>query len=157
MSADSLQYGKRSSGGEKVYSFPVGASEVLKKKGGAFGKMDGSGRIEVAGAADTGIVGWIVLNEDLTASSTEGGTVLPVDLDLDGIYEIPINSGTYATTMRGEVCDLSVSSNVQGANLTASAVDVIEIVDKGFERSSGTVVSVLVKLFRNNLTRTGVV
>jgi hypothetical protein len=158
MSANNLQMGIRAGGNSEMnFSYPVGASEIFKKLGASFVTVDGSGRIEVAGAADTAIIGSAVFNEDFTSSSTEGGTNLPVNIDLNAVFEIPINAGTYAATMRGETCDLSDSSNVIGANLTASSVDIIEIVDAGYTNAAGTVTTVLVKLFIPKLTRTGVV
>ena len=158
MAAQNLQYGIRTPGYEQNFSYPVGASEVFKKKGGGYVTEDSSGRVETSQIATaTTILGYALLNEDFTASSTEGGSVVTVNVDLDCIYELPINSGTYAATMRGKTCDFSISSNMQGAALGASSVDTLEIVDKGYTNAAGTVVSVLVKLFQKNLTRTGVV
>lgn len=158
MGADPLQTGIRAGGNSEMnFSFPVGASEIFKKKGAQFVTDDGSGRVEIAGAASTNIIGWAMLSEDFTASSTEGGTDMAVNLDLNAIFEIPVDAGTYNANTRGETCDLSLTSNVLGANLAASSVDIIEIVDKGFTNAAGTVTTVLVKLFIPNLTRTGVV
>ena len=156
MSVDPLQMGKRSGGrADLTYSFPVGASEVFKKKGGGFVIEDASGRVEIATAAATNIIGAALLFEDLTASATEGGTTVQVDLDLSGIYELPV-SGTYLATMRGKTCDIIITSNVQYANVAATAIDILEIVDAGFTNAAGTITTVLVKLFQKNLTRTGV-
>lgn len=158
MAQQKTEYGFR--GGNKYnVPYPIGASEVFKKAGGGFLIDDTSGRLEIALAASTRIVGHVDnFTEDFTASSTEGATVLPVNVMLEAIYELPINAGTYATTMRGETTDLSISSSIQGVNLAASAVDVIEIVDAGYtDPSDNSVDSVLVKLFIGNLTRTGVV
>lgn len=157
MAQNNLEYGIRSGlRRDLVFAYPIGASEVFKKKGGAFVKDDSSGRMEIA-TTQTTIIGHALFNEDFTASSTEGGTKLPINVDTGAIYEVPINTGTWADTMRGKTCDLSVSSSIQGVDLTASAVDIVELVDKGYTNAAGTVVSVLVKLFAKNLTRTGVV
>ena len=158
MSTQSTEYGKRRGDDTFVVSYPIGASEVFKKKGGGFLADDGSGRLEIAIATSTNIIGHTSrFNEDFTASSTEGGTPMPVDTDLQGHYELPINSGTYAATMRGKTCDLSISSSIQGLNLAASAIDIVEIVEIGTTNPAGTVVSAVVKLFEKNLTRAGVV
>ena len=157
MAQQSTEYGKRQGDGHSVFPFPIGASEVFKKKGGSFVKDDGSGRMEIAVAASTNVGGWALFNEDFTASSTEGGTTLPVDLSLDSTYEIPINSGTWADTMRGKTCDLSISSSIQGANLAASSTDVITLVDKGTTNAAGTVVSVLCRINPNTQSLSGVV
>lgn len=157
MAQQSIEYGKRQGDGHSTFPFPIGASEVFKKKGGSLVKDDGSGRMEIAGAAHANIVGWALFNEDFTASSTEGGTTLPVDMSLDSTYEIPINTGTWADTMRGKTCDISVSSSIQGANLSASAVDQIILVDKGTTNPAGTVVSVLCRINPNAQSLSGVV
>ena len=139
-------------------AYPIGASEVFKKKGGAFLADDSSGRLEIATAAVTNIIGHLAdFAEDFTASSTEGATVLKVNTDLDAHYELPINTGTWAATMRGKTCDLSVSSSIQGLNLSASSIDIVELIEAGTTNPAGTVVSAICKLFRKNLTRTGVV
>src|SRR3990167_8655931 len=143
MAQQSTEYGKRQGHNHNIVSFPVGASEVFKKKGGAFVHLDDSGRVEIATATDTDIIGHALFNEDLTASSTEGGTTVMVDMSWDSVFELPINTGTWADTMRGEVCDLSISSSIQGVNLSASAIDVIQLIDKGTTNAAGTVVSVL--------------
>ena len=156
MGANNLEYGRRAGRDEYVFSYPIGASEVFKKKGGAFLKDDSSGRLEIV-SSQTNIIGHALFNEDFTASSTEGGTPMMVNIDPDGVFELPINTGTWAATMRGKVCDLTVASSIQGVDLTASTVDQVELIDKGFTNAAGTVVSVLVKLWQSTLTRTGVV
>lgn len=153
----STEYGRRQGHGACIWSFPIGASEVFKKKGGAFLKDDSSGRMEIAVAGSLNILGHGLFSEDFTASSTEGGTTLPVDLSWDSAWEIPINSGTWADTMRAKTCDLSVVSSIQGANLAASATDVVTLVDKGTTNPAGTVVSVLVMRNPQTQSLTGVV
>ena len=140
-----------------VHEFPVGASEVFKRNGGGWVKEDSSGRIEMAGATSTNIIGHIEWRSDLTASSTEGADKVAVNLDVAGIVASMPISGTYAATMRGKTCDIIVTSSVQYANVAASSIDVLEIIGEHEKNSSGTVDSVLVKLFTANLTRTGVV
>lgn len=146
MAAQSTEYGKRQGHNHTVFSFPVGASEVFKKKGGSFVTIDGSGRVEIAIAGDVDIIGHALFNEDFTASSTEGSTTVPVDMSFDSVYEVPIITGTWADTMRGELCDLVVSSNIQGVDLTASGEDCIQLIDKGYTNAAGTVVSVLCRI-----------
>ena len=158
MAQQSIEYGQRSGGRQDlIYAFPVGASEVFKKKGGGFVSDDGSGRVEIAGASATNIIGHAMINADFTASSTEGGDVVPVNMDLNAVYELPIDSGTWADTMRGETCDLAVTSDIQGVDLTASSTDVVRLIDKGTTNAAGTVVSVLVQLNVEALTQTAAV
>ena len=157
MAQQSTEYGKRSGPNHSVFEWPVGASEVFKKKGGGFVTIDASGRAEIAVAGDLDIIGYALLNEDRTASATEGGDTVRVDMSNDSTYEIPINTGTWADTMRGKLCDLSVVSGIQGVDLTASGEDVLQLVDKGTTNAAGTVVSVLVRLHPRTLTPAGVV
>ena len=157
MSQQNTEYGKRSGTNQLVFGWPVGASEVFKKKGGGFVTIDTSGRAEIAVAGDVDIIGYALVNEDLTASATEGATTVRVDMSYDSVYEIPINTGTWADTMRGKLCDLSVVSDIQGAALGASTEDVIQLIDKGTTNKAGTVVSVLVRLHPRTVIPGGVV
>lgn len=158
MAQQSTEYGRRAGNGWCQFYWPVAASEVFKKKGGSLLVGDANGRVAIATAAATLIVGHARVSEDFTASATAGATPMQVDQDLDNVYEMPINGATvWADTMRGKTCDISIVSSVQGVNLGASAIDIVELVDKGTTNPAGTVVSVLYKIYRNNLTRTGVV
>ena len=158
MAQDNLQYGRRDGGPRnKIFTFPVGASEVFKKKGGGFVTIDANGRVEIAIAGDVDVIGYALLNEDRTASATEGGDTVRVDLSTESVYEVPINTGTWADTMRGKLCDLSVVSGIQGVDLTASGEDVVQLIDKGTTNTAGTVVSVLCRLHARTLVPAGVV
>lgn len=157
MAQQSTEYGRRQGHDHCVFAWPVGASEVFKKKGGAFVTIDTSGRAEIAVAGDVDIIGYALFNEDFTASSTEGATVVPVDLSFDSVYEIPINAGTWADTMRGKLCDLVVTSSIQGVDLGNSGEDCIQLIDKGTTNAAGTVVSVLCRLHPRTLVPAGVV
>lgn len=157
MGQQSIEYGRRQGHDHNVFPWPVAASEVFKKKGGAFVTIDANGRIQIAVAGDVDIIGHALFNEDFTASATAGATVIPVDLSFDSVYEVPINTGTWVDTMRGKLCDLSVVSSIQGVDLTASGEDVVQLIDKGTTNSAGTVVSVLVKLHPRTLIPAGVV
>ena len=99
MAEQSTEYGKRSGTDKLVFPWPVAASVVFKKKGGAFVTIDANGRIQIAVAGDVDIIGHALFNEDLTASATEGATKVEVDLSYDSVYEVPINAGTWADTM----------------------------------------------------------
>lgn len=157
MGEQSIEYGKRQGPNHSIFEWPVGASEVFKKKGGSFVTIDANGRIEIAVAGDVDVIGYALFNEDFTASSTEGGTTLLVDMSPDSTYEIPINTGTWADTMRGKLCDLSVVAGIQGVDLAASGEDVIQLVNKGTTNAAGTVLSVLCRLHPRTLVPAGVV
>lgn len=158
MAQQSTEYGRRKGHDYNRFTFPVGASEVFKKAGAAFLRTDGSGRVEIAVAGDTEIIGAALMNEDLTASATEGGTKVEVDMSYESVYEVPIAAGTtaWADTMRGKDCDLRVDSNIQGVDLGASGEDVVQLIDKGTTNAAGTVVSVLVKLNPRTIVHRGV-
>lgn len=153
----STEYGRRQGHHHTTFPWPVAASEVFKKKGGAFVTIDTNGRIQIAVAGDVDIIGHAIFNEDFTASSTAGGTTVPVDLSFDSVYEVPINAGTWADTMRGKLVDLVVTSGIQGVDLAASGEDVIQLIDKGTTNSAGTVVSVLCRIHPRLAVPAGVV
>ena len=106
----------------------IGASEDFNHLGGNFVKNDGSGNFEIAGDTHGEILGWADLSEQ-DASATEGATLATVDVSVNSVYRIPINAGTYTYALRGKACDLSVSSNMQGAQLNASDEDTVIVVD----------------------------
>lgn len=119
---------------------PMGASEVIAVKSGRFVKDDASSRMEMAGDGSTLLAGWVELPEGAsynasgiyTCSSTEGADIAlfyPISALLGVVFRIPINSGTFAATMRNNTCDISVSSNIQGAQLDASSEDTLIVVD----------------------------
>jgi len=66
---------------------------------------------------------------DVTASATTGATKMMCNINTNTIYRIPINSGTYANTLRGVYCDLSVASDIQGAALGTTAAGHVLIVN----------------------------
>lgn len=122
-------------GGLSVISFPIGASEVFKDISGHFVVPDGSGRVEIAGATDTDILGW-ALQGERTASSTEGNDKCDVNTAYDAVYEMPaiLNAGTAPTEAQliaavGETCDIKmVSTNYQYANINTGSIDILLIV-----------------------------
>lgn len=123
---EQLVYGWIRGGSVKI-PVPIGASEVIKDRSGKFVKNDASGRAEIAGDGDAALFGHLVC-EELTTDSTEGSTVRDMIVDPSAVFRIPVNSGTYAATMLGETCDLSVTSDIQGAQLDASSEDTVRIV-----------------------------
>jgi len=123
------QYGPRLMTGP----VPVGASEVFSNQGGHFVWFDTSRRIEIAGSGtnpDSGayIFGWAECGGGITASSTEGATKLVVDVSPYSVYCIPADAAVLAT-MRGKVCDLVVTSNVQYADVGEANEDYLVICD----------------------------
>jgi len=136
---DQIKYGIiKGEDSAPALTIPVGASEVIPA-GGAFCKNDGSGRAETAVDGSTLLMGYYFPGDPgldsgqkyQTASSTEGLTkapFIPASAMLGVVVRLPINSGTYAATMIGKTCDISVSSNKQGVQLDASSEDTLIIV-----------------------------
>ena len=125
-----LRYG-RIAGGELGFVLEMGASEVIKAQSGRFVSPDTAStpnRGEIAVAGDTELLGWIELAEQ-TCSSTEGGTSGWCINDLTAVFRVPVNTGTFTRIMKGKVCDLAVTSDIQGVDLTASGEDVVWIMD----------------------------
>jgi hypothetical protein len=118
-----LKYG-RIDGGEGI-SVPVvmAAAQVLGNKSGHFVYM-AAGAATLCVNAVAYIFGWV----EGHAHTPTVGDILNCDISLDAIYRIPINSGTYVVGMVGDLCDLSVSTSVQGAQLDASTENLLIIV-----------------------------
>lgn len=149
MATQSIEYGKRQGHNHKIFVVPIAASEVFKKAGGAFVAIDANGRVTIAVAGTTNVMGHALLNEDFTASATAGADVVPVDFSYDSIYELPIDTGTWNDNMRGTRHGLKVTSNVQGVDLTDTTNVQLIIHDKGTTNAAGTVVSVLASINPN--------
>ena len=121
-----LKYGRinEKSAGAEIVPVAMAASQVVSAKSGRFVFM-------VAGAATLNVDGsasiYGVLNTHAHSPTT--GEVIGCDTDLNGIWRIPVNSGTFAIGMIGDYCDISSSSDIQGAQLDASAENTLIIVD----------------------------
>lgn len=96
------------------------ASQVVKNKGGKFVYMnDGAATLCLDAVAY--IFGWA--NERERTPTV--GDLCSVNVGLDVIYRIPVNSGTFVVGMIGDLCDLSISSSIQGAQLDASTENLL--------------------------------
>lgn len=147
-------------GGEINISYPVAASTIFKHKSGCFVVLDSNNRVAVAGPTDTNILGWAYTGQ-VTSSSTAGQDKVVVNINREAIYEIPSDAAVTEATLLatvGETTDIIVTSDIQYANLDASAVDVFEVVDYRYYGSAAGQQSVFVRLYLKNLTtRAGVV
>jgi len=145
-----LSYATQSGASQIVGPAPVGASEVFKAKGGKYVVQDGSGNVDIAGAADIPY-GWACGVGDLTAGATDGLTKLPaIDVNPLVVREMPADAAVTASLI-GKTCDIVVNSNIQQADIGSSATDVLVIVDV-----DPTNQRVLVHLNPNKLYTTGV-
>lgn len=122
-----LKYGQIR-GGDQGYEHILAADQTIVAASGKFVKRTGNGTdtVTLAGDADGELLGHLEVEAIATTLGTEKRKVV---CDLTGVFRIPINSGTYNHLMKGKTCDLSISSNVQGAQLDASAEDTLVIVD----------------------------
>jgi len=119
----------------------MGASEVIKAASGRFVKLDASGYAEMAVDGTTEIYAWVEGPEE-TTSATEGGTIYNGIVDPAQLFKLPINSGTYVISMRGKTCDISVSTNIQGVQLDASAEDTLIIHEGDLVNNAWVIVQV---------------
>ena len=149
MAQQSTEYGKRGGHGHLVVQTPVAASEVFKKKGGAFMALDANGRATIAVASSTNVMGHALFNEDFTASATAGATIVPVDYAYESCFELPINTGTWNDNMLGTRHGLTVASSIQGIDLTDTSNVQLIVVRKGTTNTAGTVVSVIARINPN--------
>lgn len=112
---------------ENAVPMLITASEVVKARSGRFVTLNTTyGSVEIADAGDTLLFGWLEIGDQTTVSGQEGNVILA-----EGCTErfrIPIITGTLTRAMFGKTCDLVRSSNIQGADLTASGEDVVRIV-----------------------------
>jgi hypothetical protein len=124
------------------FSYPMGASEVVKAASGRFVKNDGSGRAEIAGDGHTDLLGWAELGEQ-TCSSTEGGTLCTLIRDTNCRFRLPLAydgatyTANYSAAVKGKSYDLVVVSNVQYVNLTTQSEKTVTVVG-GLAASSAT-------------------
>lgn len=115
-------------GGKIAVPVKLAASQVFKSRSGQFGYLDGSGNFVIAASGADEIFGHAESGER-TSSATAGAEEINVIVDPSAIFRIPVGAGTYDATMRGKTCDIVVTSNIQGADLSASTDDVLVIVN----------------------------
>jgi len=110
--------------------WPVAASVVFARRGGAFVIVDANNRLNRAGATDTAIIGGAKVGfgtgDTFTSSATAGQTRLEVNLSHMAVYRMLADADP--ANVRGETCDLVINSNRQEADIGASAIDIIQIV-----------------------------
>lgn len=121
-----LKYGRvnEQSAGAVMVPVKMAASQVVKAKSGRFVYMV-AGAATLVVAAATRIYGVLNAHQHTPTLNDEFGC----DTDLNGIWRIPVNSGTYAEAMKGDFCDLSIASDIQGAVLGTSTRNHVVIVD----------------------------
>lgn len=121
-----LKYGQIKGGHVGIEGY-MAASQTLKRASGRFAYLDSNGRLTLCAAASTTI--WGAIEAGLEAEAPSQDDRVNVNVSLDAVYRIPVNSGTFAKGMIGDTCDLSSSNNIQGAALDSSTTDLVIIVD----------------------------
>ncbi|HAG51713.1 MAG TPA: hypothetical protein DCL42_10340 [Deltaproteobacteria bacterium] len=119
---EELKYGHRH-GGKVAVPVAMAASQVISAQSGKFVYMNaGAATLNVDGS--TTIFGHLEAHAHTPATSA----VLNCIVDLTAVFRIPVNSGTYVVGMQGDLCDISISSDIQGAQLDASVEDTLIVV-----------------------------
>lgn len=143
-----------------IVEYPCGASEVWKKASGRWAAHDADqGRLIVAGATVSDLMGWVSA-DDFTTSATEEASRVDVDIALDTLYEMPIDAAQTPAALLDlmwETCDLIVTANIQYADLDASAQDPIQLIDfRAYNTASSTDNTVIVRRVPGKIGATGV-
>lgn len=129
--------------GEHLPNFKalMAASEVIKAKGANFIERDSSGHFTIADASTTLLYGILIDHSDETTLSTAGETVKnAVPASACPKVLMDVITGTATQAMVGKTCDLAVSSNKVGADVTASTTDVLLIIEVNLD--TGQIVAI---------------
>lgn len=103
----------------------IAASQTMRQASGRYVYQDAAGRAVLNADAVSTIWG---VAEYLGNTAVAVDTRVNIDISLNAICRIPINSGTMVKTMIGDTCDISISSNIQGAQLDASDENTLIVV-----------------------------
>ncbi len=106
-----------------IGNIPWTASQVVANQSGKFVYIVTAGTATLC-TGNSAIFGWA----QERARTPTVNDLFTANVARDAVYRVPIITGTYAATMLGETCDLTVSSSVQGVDLTASTYDQVVIV-----------------------------
>ena len=123
-----LKYGTENLN-QSVVQITMQASVQLKPASSYFVTMNTAGNAALTTIGAASIFGHLVAGFNDLASATAGATVMACNVGLDTIYRIPVAAGTYARTLRGLGCDLSVASSVQGASVSTNAAHHVQLLD----------------------------
>jgi len=94
---------------------PIAASQVFKALSAKCGQVDSNNDFALSAENDTAIFGWAEMGE-ITSSSTAGADKCAVDISMDAQYWVPADA-TVTEAMRGETCDIIVSTNIIKADV----------------------------------------
>lgn len=114
-------------GGKVAVPVPMAASQTILDQSGKFVYMDDGGA-KLCVDANAYIFGHLEIGTEDGSITPTAGDYYNCIVDLTAIYRIPVNSGTFVVGMIGDLCDISVSTNVQGAQLDASDENLLFVV-----------------------------
>jgi len=145
-----LKYGQIS-GGNIGYDHILTASQVIVAASGKFVVRagDGTDTVDLADNGDADILGHMEVE---AIADTAGTEVRKVVCDPTAVYRIPINTGTYTHLMKGKDCDLDITSDVQGADLSTSTDRNLRVINGDLVNNAWVDVMVLYQ----NITTIGV-
>lgn len=125
LDGEMLKYGKINESGAGANMVPVtmAAAQAIKAKSGRF-VYENAGAATLVGAAVASIFGVLNAHEH----TPDVGVIFSCDADLDGVWRIPIKTGTFVIGMVGDYCDLVIDTE-QGADLTVSTRNHVVIVN----------------------------
>lgn len=114
-------------GGKAAVKVPMAASQTIKDQSGKFVYMD-DGAAKLCLDANAYIFGHLEIGTEDGSITPSSGDYYNCIIDLTAKFRIPIDSGTYAVGMIGDLCDLAITSNVQGAQLNASVESLLFVI-----------------------------
>jgi hypothetical protein len=123
MGENYIKYGYIRGGDRLLKDVVWKASQVVKARSGRF-VINDAGAIAIAGDGANEIIG----HADEAEGTPATGAPARVNNDLTAIFRVPVMAGTYVKAMDGKTCDIKVTSNVQGADLTAATDNVLIVV-----------------------------
>jgi len=110
-------------GGKVSVPVAMAATQALAAQSGRFVYMN-AGAATLCADAITTIFGFLEAHAHTPATAA----VLNCIIDLTAVFRIPVNSGTFVVGMTGDYCDISISDDIQGAQLDASTENLLIIV-----------------------------
>lgn len=105
---------------------PMTASQRIRNNGGHFVYMDVNKNGAIALEDTDEIVGWVEGGE-FTTSSTDGGTIMDIDISPWSVYLIPADEAV-TSALRFEVCGLVVNDYIQSADVGETDEDIVRII-----------------------------
>ena len=113
-------------GGKTSTPVVLTAADAYVANSASFVVIAAAGTATKVAASGTTIFGWA---ETEVVASVVAGTPCNVIIDPSAVYRIPVVAGTYTPAKYlGRGCDIVLSGNIQGADLTAHTDDVLLIV-----------------------------